>query len=441
MTWEQLGFRLFFACFAVLIAPSAHAVLTIEITEGVQGAIPIAVIPFAWEGAGPPPEDFAKIVANDLGRSGRFKVLPARDYENIAKPSDPSQVNFRDWRLLNQDNLLIGRVRPNATGYDVQFYLFNIFKGTQMVAFNVAATFDRMRIIGHQISDIVYETLIGQRGAFNTRIAYVTRQRGQGKYRYALVIADADGENPREILVSSTEVYSPAWSPDGTKLAYARFEGNHAVVYVQDVVSGARTIVAEAIGHNGAPAWSPDGKRLALAMQNKKTSASASNFDIYILDLQTKNLTRFTEHWAIETYPAWSPDGKYIVFTSDRSGHVQIYRKPVAGGTEERITFQGAENDRAVFSPNGKMLAMVNGNGGEYRIAVLELDTGQVRVLTEGKLDESPSFAPNGSMILYARTYRKTGEEVLSAVSVDGRFDFPLSEQGTSVREPAWSPF
>jgi TolB protein len=175
-------------------------------------------------------------------------------------------------------------------------------------------------------------------------------------------------------------------------------------------------------------------------MQNRKPGGT-SNFDIYILDLESRNLTRFTEHWAIETYPAWSPDGKFLAYTSDRSGRVQIYRKPLAGGKEERVTFQGNENDRAVFSPDGKLLATVQGNGGEYRIAVLELETGQVRVLTEGKLDESPSFAPNGSMILYARTYLKTGEEVLSAVSVDGRFDFPLSEQGTSVREPAWSPF
>ncbi len=433
-------YRFCFALFVSAFAQSVSATLTIEITEGVQGTIPIAVIPFAWEGAGPPPEDIAKIVSADLGRSGRFRVLPARDFESVAKPSDPSQVNFRDWRLLNQDNLLIGSIRPNATGYDVQFYLFNVFKGRQMVAFNVAATFDRMRIVAHQISDIVYETLIGVRGAFNTRIAYVTLTRTQGKTRYALVVADADGENPREILVSTTEVLSPAWSPDGTKLAYARFEGNHAVVYVQDVASGTREIVSQALGHNGAPAWSPDGKKLALAMQNKKPGGN-SNFDIYVLDLQTKNLTRFTDHWAIETYPAWSPDGKYIAFTSDRSGRVQIYRKPVGGGKEERVTFQGNENDRAVYSPDGKLLATVQGNGGEYRIAVLELETGQVRVLTEGKLDESPSFAPNGSMILYARTYLKTGEEVLSAVSVDGRFDFPLSEQGKSVREPAWSPF
>lgn len=423
--------------FLLMSWPAAQAALTIEITEGVAGALPIAVIPFGWEGASAMPEDVSAVVAEDLKRSGRFRVLPPADI--VSRPTQPDKVNFSDWRMLGMDNLVIGNIKPVSGGYVIQFYVYDVLKARQIKAFSVPAQATTLRAAAHQISDIIYEALVGEPGAFSTRIAYVTVHRNaQKQTRYALVVADADGYNPREILGSPHEILSPAWSPDGTRLAYVRYERDHFPIYVQTVATGVSELVSDTPGHNGAPAWSPDGTRLALTI-SKRRATDNSNYDIYILDLQTKALTRFTEHWAIDTYPAWSPDGKYIVYTSDRSGRPQLYRKAVAGGKESRLTFEGNENDRASFSPNGKMLAMVHGNGGEYRIAVFELETGQLRVLSEGKLDESPSFAPNGSMVIFAATFRNAKE--LHAVPVSGGAARQrLYQLDSDVREPAWSP-
>ena len=425
------------AILTLIAFPAAYAALTIEITEGVEGALPIAIVPFASEGIDAlVGSDLTTIVWKDLERSGRFKPLPQTDL--VARPSDPAKVNFHDWRLLGMDNLLIGSVKANAQGYEVRFYLFDVLKERQIKAFSLPAQAATLRATAHKISDMVYEALIGERGAFSTRIAYVTVQHKSASVSmHTLWIADADGYDPHDILNSPTEIMSPAWSPDGTKLAYSRFENDHFVLYVQDISTGTREIVAKALGHNGAPAWSPDGSQIALTMQHKRHPGDSGNFDIYILDLRSKALTRFTDHWAVETHPAWSPNGKYLVFTSDRSGRPQIYRKALAGGKEERLTFEGAENDRASFSPNGKMLAMIHANSGEYRVAVFDLETSQLRVLTDSSLDESPSFAPNGSMIIYATTFKNA--KILAAVSVDGRVKQRLSQEGR-VLDPAWSP-
>ena len=422
----------------MLLPATAQAALTIEITEGVEGALPIAIVPFASEGAAPLlGGELTAVVAADLHRSGRFRVLPQADL--VARPTDPAKVNFQDWRLLGMDDLLIGSVKAVPQGYEVSFYLLDVLKARQIKAFSLPFQAATLRATAHKISDMVYEALIGEPGAFSTRIAYVTVQQLKpgGAGIHTLWIADADGHNPRDILSSPTEIMSPAWSPDGTKLAYARFEKDHFVLYVQNVATSTREIVASSLGHNGAPAWSPDGTRLALVMQHKRNPGDAGNFDIYILDLRSKVSTRFTEHWAVETHPAWSRDGAYMVFTSDRSGRPQIYRKALAGGKEERLTFEGVENDRASFSPNGKMLAMIHANSGEYRVAVFDLETGQLRILTDSTLDESPSFAPNGSMIIYATTFKNA--KILAAVSVDGRVKQRLSQEGR-VLDPSWSP-
>jgi TolB protein len=418
---------------------SARAVLTIEITEGVEGALPMAIVPFAWEGANlPPREDVTAVIAGDLSRSGRFAPLPEEDL--VARPHEAAQVNFQNWRIMGVDNLLIGKIRASSPGnYVVQFELFDVFKAKRLVGFNIPANDANLRYVAHQVSNIVYEALTGERGAFNTRIAYVTvNKKLMGPNKYFLYVADADGYNPREILASPRELISPSWSPDGQKLAYVSFEKNYSEIYIHDIRKGIRRRIARYPGHNGAPSWSPDGTQLAIVL-SKRRKNDRSNFNIYIYTLKTKQLKRLTKHWAIDTYPIWTPDGKFIVFTSDRSGRPQIYKIPLSGGRAERLTFEGKENDRPVLSPDGKYLAMVQSGGGRSQIAVLDLVYGSLRVVTDGSLDESPSFAPNGSMIIYATNLDNKG--VLSAVSVDGRVQTFIRETNGDVREPAWSPF
>lgn len=416
-----------------VVAGAARADLTIEITQGIQGALPIAIVPFSWDGAGTPPQDVSTIVANDLRRSGRFAPLPNSDL--LAHPHQGSEVNFKDWRALNVENLLIGRVRAmGPDSFVVEFQLFDVFKGVQLAGYSIPANTANLRRTAHRVSDIVYETLTGQRGAFTTRIAYVVvLPKGTNKNRYRLQVADADGYAPQTILRSPQPLMSPAWSPDGTRLAYVSFESGKPQIFVQDVDTGKREVVSSHPGINGAPAWSPDGKQLAI------TLSINGNPDIYILNLATHHLRQLTHSFAIDTEATWAPDGKSIAFTSDRGGEPQIYRINLSGGPPQRLTFEGNYNARSEFSPDGKQLALVTRQGGQFRIGMLELATGLLRVLTDGSLDESPSFAPNGSMVLYAT--RAGGRGVLAAVSVDGRIHQRLVPQAGDVREPAWSPF
>lgn len=429
--------RVFLLLLFVGLSLNVRASLTIEITQGVEGALPIAVVPFAWRGeAGkPPPHEVGGVVAADLQRSGRFKPLPVG--EMLAKPSRGEEVDFRDWRALNVENLVIGEVSPNGPGgYLVKFYLYDVFRGEQITGYSMPTTARDLRATAHHIADIVYETLTGQPGAFATRIAYVTSsRRGSGKdakERVELRIADADGYAPQTIVSSEEPIMSPAWSPDGRKLAYVSFENAQPSVWIQEVFTGKRQKMTSFKGINGAPAWSPDGRHLAL------TLSKDGNPDIFIMDIARRSLRAITRHWAIDTEPSWSPDGKSLVFTSDRGGKPQIYRVSVAGGEARRVTFEGDYNARASYSPNGRMLTMVTRVGGAYRIATLDLANGEYRVMSTGRLDESPSFAPNGSMIIYAT--RVGGKGVLAAVSTDGRVQQRLRLQAGDVREPVWSP-
>lgn len=406
--------------------------LEIRITQGVKGALPIAVVPFEWNGA-PLPEDLAQVVSNDLTRSGSFNAMPREDLP--ARPTDVAQINYKDWRALGMDNLVIGRVSVASDGgYVVEFRLIDIFTGKQTAGYQIPAQASNLRLTAHHISDLIYEALLKTKGAFSTRIAYVTvDRRGPKDATYHLQIADADGYDARSVLESRQPVLSPDWSPDGNRLAYVSFEDRNSAIYVQDVRTGEREKVVSGIGINSSPAFSPDGRRLAV------TRSLEGNPDIYLVDLATKQQTRLTTDEAIDTEAAWSPDGQTIVFTSDRGGGPQIYKVPASGGPQQRVTFNmGDYNARASYSPDGKSLVMVTGGKG-FRIAVLDLASGAFKTITSGNLDESPSFAPNGSMIIYA-TMGERGTE-LAATSVDGTVKQRLASQQGQVREPAWSPF
>ena len=406
--------------------------LTITITEGLVGAQPIAVVPFQWQGA-ESIEDVAAVIASDLARSGEFNPMARADFPGV--PYDLADVRFNDWQLLRIDHLVVGKINVTGDGqYNVQFRLIDVLKGRQAVGLQYTVPASTLRRVAHQISDVVYEHLTGKRGAFNTRIAYITETVGaDNQPRYSLNIADSDGHNKRNVLTSTLPVLSPAWSPDGRQLAYVSYEQRQAQVVVQDLASGARQLISSFPGLNGAPAWSPDGKQLAL------TLSKDGNPEIYSMDLATKRLRRITKSIGIDTEPSWAPDGQSLVFTSDRSGKPQIYQTPATGGEARRLTFEGKYNARASFSPDGTKLVMVHSQDRGFQIAVLDLETQAFNVLTQSGLDESPSFAPNGSMILYATT--EASGPILAAVSVDGRVKQTLGVRAGGVREPAWSPF
>jgi len=417
---------------SLLCQADAQARLTIEITGGAEGAQPIAIVPFAApEDGGPVAEDVAAIVASDLARTGRFRPMPRGDM--VATPHNAEEVELRDWRLLAMDNLVVGEVKRSAVGgFDVSFVLFDVFRGEQLAASTISGSASELRYTAHRIADAIYERLTGSPGIAATRIAYVTSDGGFGGKGVTLEVADSDGHNPQTIVSSGDPIMSPAWSPDGRRLAYVSFENKKTAVYIQELATGRRERMAAYKGINSSPAWSPDGRSLAM------TLSKGGNPDIYVLDLASRNLRQVTDHFAIDTEPAWSPDGSHLIFTSNRGGTPQIYKVPASGGAATRVTFENDYNARASYAPDGRSILMVTRVGGSFRIGLLDLNTSVTRLLSSGELDESPSFAPNGSMVIYATLYG--GRGVLSAVSVDGAVHQRLSPGQGDVREPAWSP-
>lgn len=421
----------------LLVGLPARAVLTIEITQGVDDAMPIAVVPFAWEGQGKMPDDVAQIIAADLQRSGLFRPLP--DGDLVARPHRSTQVNYPDWRALNVNHLVIGRVLPaENNSYTVQFQLLDVNRRQQLAGYSLRVQESGLRRAAHQISDIIYAKITGKRGAFDTFIAYITVTGDRtDKPTYQLAIADSDGHNEQVIYQSRQPILSPGWAPDGKQLVFVSFARGRSEIYIQNILSGENRRLASFPGLNSSPAWSPDGRYLAMTLSRD------GNPEIYVMNLETRALQRITRHYAIDTEPAWLPDGKGLVFTSDRGGAPQLYqvamnRAGQAAGGVRRLTFEGGYNARASVSPDGRHIAMVHREQGKFRIAVQDRENGAFRVLTGSQLDESPSFAPNGSMIIYATEENNRG--VLSAVSVDGRAQQRLSLQQGDVREPAWSP-
>jgi len=427
-----------FAALLILASTQGQAELQIQITEGVDKALPIAVVPFGWQGSGTgAPLDVASVVAADLARSGRFDPLDRKDM--LQRPTTGTEVDFGDWRLQRTDVLIIGRVvQLGPDQFEIQFQVFDVLRGEQLLGYRQPATAADFRRSCHRVADLIYEELTGIRGVFSTRIAYVTVSRNQGQGQltsnYRLVVADADGQNVRIMVESRQPIMSPAWSPDGRKIAYVSFEANRSEIYVQDLRSGSRKRVSARPGVNGAPAWSPDGQRLAVSL-----SRQDGNLDIYTLDLATQVLTRLTSGSAIDTEPTWSLDGQQIYFTSDAAGGPQVYRVAADGGSAKRVTFEGPYNARPRMAPDGKKLAVVHNDRGNYRIALVDLARSTTQVLSDGRLDESPSFAPNGEMLIYAT--REGTRGVLGTVSINGRIKTRIPDLDGDVREPAWSPF
>ena len=410
----------------LLSATATHAQLTIDVTTSSGRTVPIAIAPFAQEANAP--QNITPLIAANLANSGMFRIVNTVGISNL--PTEPSQVNFVDWSGRGTEALVIGGINPLADGrYDVSFRLFDVAKQNQLAATSYTVGASQLRATAHRISDEIYEKLIGEKGVFSTRIAYVLK-RGP---RYELQVADADGFNPQAVLSSLEPIGSPKWSPDGNRLAYVSFESRKSTVIVQNLVTSERKVVASFRGDNTAPSWSPDGSRLAISLSKDGVS------QIYVIPSSGGEAIRLMQSSAIDSGATFTPDGKDIIFFSDRSGGPQLYRVPAAGGDAKRLTFEGNYNTTPRLSPDGKFVAFVNREGGRLRIASMELATGQRSILTDGPLDDSPSFSPNGRTILYED--KSGGRGKLGVVSADGRFKQKLSSQAGDVREPAWGPF
>ncbi len=417
----------------VLLGGYANAELVIDV-QGVAQPTPVAVVPFGWEGNGPEmPLDVAAVINADLKRSGRFD--PIGEDKMLQKPTSGADVDFDDWGFVGVEAVVVGSVVQNAeNAYTLQFQLFDVFGRRQLVGYRMPASRGTMRGAAHRAADMIYEKLTGIKGVFGTKVAYVTAVRqGQGRL-YSLIVSDQDGENEHTIMESSDPIMSPAWSPDSRQLAYVSFEGNRSSIFVQTLRTGNRFKVSGKPGINGAPSFSPDGRQLVVTL-----GGVDGNLDIHVLDITSRQTRRLTTHRAIDTEGTWSPDGRHIYFTSDRAGGPQVYRVPASGGSPERITFDGSYNARPRLSPDGKRLAVVHNDRGNFRIAVMDLDKKNLLVVSTGRQDESPSFAPNSDSLIYATRQGRDG--VLETVSADGLIRQRMASGSGDVREPVWSPF
>jgi len=415
-------------------ASSANAQVVIDIISGEVRRTPVAVVPFGWEGqSAQMPLEIAEVISADLYRSGRFD--PKAEEDMLQKPTSGADVDFDDWTILGIEAVVVGSVvQTGDNAYTVQFQLFDPYRQTQLVGYRMPASKGTMRRVAHRAADMIYEKLTGIKGVFSTQVAYVSAQKQGDRKLYRLVVADYDGENENVIMESTDPIMSPAWSPDSRRLAYVSFEGSKSSVFVQQLRTGNRIRASSEPGINGAPSFSPDGRKLVVTL-----GGVDGNLDIYTLDLSSREKKRLTTHRAIDTEGSWSPDGRDIYFTSDRAGGPQIYRVSASGGTPERVTFEGSYNARPRLSPDGDTLALLHNDRGNFRIGVMDLERKDLLILSTGRQDESPSFAPNSDILIYAT--RASGNGVLETVSADGLIRQRRSSGQADVREPVWSPF
>jgi len=414
-----------------LMTFNSQAQLNITIDGGNASALPIAVVDFVNTGDSLA-TDMAEVIRNDLARSGQFKPLDKNLL--IDKPSSGTDLNFGTWRLLKSDYVSYGDIiHLDENRMEVRFRLASVAEQKQLLALTLPLNKSQARAGAHYIADRIYEEILGIPGVFSTKLAYVTSTKNGQDFKFQLIVADSDGYAPQSLVTSKEPLLSPAWSPDGKKLAYVSFEQGNSAIYIQDLSTGARTLVSSFDGINGAPKFSPSGQQLAI------TLSKSGNPEIYTINIYDKSLVQITNHWGIDTEPEWSPDGASIFFTSDRGGKPQIYQTNLIDKKVKRVTFEGDYNTRASVSPDGKYIAMVHGNNNVYKIALFHRPSNTFQIVSDGQLDETPSFAPNGAMVLYA-TKTKAGKGLLKAVSTDGQTSNDLVLSNGHVREPSWSP-
>ncbi|MBT4591700.1 MAG: Tol-Pal system protein TolB [Porticoccaceae bacterium] len=414
----------------VFTSVAAWGELVIRVTQGNDKPTIIAVAPMSTNGI-QVLEDISAIVESDLLRSGLFKIIPRQNM--LAFPQNADDVYYRDWRLLGSEYLVVGGLKDSEGKIELSFSLLDVTSQKTVFKHRVTGTEAQIRDLAHLVSDKVYKEITGIRGIFSTRLAYVTAELNDDKFIYRLNVSDSDGAREQLVLESTQPIMSPSWSPKGDELAYVSFETGRPAIWRQRLVGGQRIQLTNFSGLNGAPSWAPDGNKLALVLSKD------GNPEIYLLDLTSNKLSRLTRHFAIDTEPTWTPDGKSLLFTSDRGGTPQIYKLTIASKVVERITFKGNYNARPSLAPDGRTLVVVHRESSVFHIATLDLKTGRMLELTETRLDESPTVAPNGAMLIYAT--KQGGRGVLSAVSLDAGVKYFLPAKIGDVREPAWSPF